>query len=62
MEGVVFMNAGFEAVRPFARMLAREVTQADEAKRASAERIGTTTGVGRGEHMADEKPADMMPW
>lgn len=57
------MNAddiSFEAVRPFARMMAREITPADAAKRAKAERIGTTTGVG--EHIADDKPQDIMPW
>lgn len=57
------MNAGnisFEAVRPFARMLAREVSPADADKRAKAERIGTTTGAH--EHLADDKPDDIMPW
>lgn len=57
------MNAGnisFEAVRPFARMVAREVSPADADKRANAERIGTTTGVR--EHVLDDKPDDIMPW
>ncbi len=49
-----------EATRPFARLLAREVTPADAEKQAKAERIGTTTGIR--EHMADEKPVDVMPW
>jgi hypothetical protein len=60
------MNASdisFEAVRPFARMLAREVSPADVAKQARAEQIGTTTSVvGKGEHAADDKGIDIMPW